>query len=92
MNIMFIILIITVSSLIVSFQVRVQLGQSRSSESCMARKALCNSKAVDDLGDQFRPAMRSGWLAYIKNVDGNAAPAATSCKVQGTLVVEDDDC
>jgi hypothetical protein len=23
------------------------------------------AKTVDDLGDQFRPAMRAGWLAYI---------------------------
>jgi hypothetical protein len=24
------------------------------------------AKKVDDLGDQFRPAMPTGWLAYIK--------------------------
>ena len=24
------------------------------------------AKTVDDLGDQFRPAMRAGWLAYIR--------------------------
>ncbi len=24
------------------------------------------AKTVDDLGDQFRPAMRAGWLSYIR--------------------------
>jgi hypothetical protein len=24
-------------------------------------------KTVDDLGDQFRPAMRAGWLSYIRH-------------------------
>ncbi len=25
------------------------------------------AKTVDDLGDQFRPAMRAGWLSYIRH-------------------------
>ena len=90
MNIMFIILIITVSSLIVSFQVRVQLSLPNHA---WQDKRAAIAKTVNDQEDQFRPAMRSGWLAYIKNAYGDAAPAATtSCKDQGTLVVEDDDC
>ena len=89
MNIMFIIIIITVPSLIVSVQVRVQLGLPNHA---WQDKRAAIAKTVDDLGDQFRPAMRSGWLAYIKNAYGDAAPAATSCKDHGTLVVEDDDC
>ena len=83
---MFILLIITVYSLIASFQVRVDLGLPNH------KRRAAIAKAVDDLGDQFRPAMRSGWLAYIRNAYGDAAPAATSCKDQGTSVVEDDDC
>ena len=32
---------------------------------------------VDALGDQFRPAMRAGWLSYIRTAyPENAAPAA----------------
>ncbi len=92
MNIMLIILIITVfsqTSLIVSFQVRVRFGLPNHA---WQDKRSAIAKTVDYLGDEFRPAMCSGWLAYIKNAYGNAAPAATSCKDQGTLVVEDDDC
>ena len=29
-------------------------------------KSAAIAKKVDDLGDQFRPSMRTGWLAYIK--------------------------
>ena len=43
------------------------------------------------MGDQFRPAMRTRWLADIKKAYGEVAPAAASCEDQGTLVVEDDD-
>ena len=83
--IMFILLIITVYSLIASFQVRVDLGLLNH------KKRSAIAKTVNDLGDQYRPAMHSCWLAYIKNAYGAAAPAATtSCK--DTLVVEDDDC
>ena len=92
MNIMLIIIIIIVSSLIVSlnsFQVRVQFGLPNHA---WQDKRAAIAKNVDDLGDQFHPAMRSGWLAYIKNAYGDAAPAATSCKDQGTLAVEDDGC
>ncbi len=82
MNIMFIIIIITVSSLIVYVQVRVQLVLPNHA---WQDKRAAIEKTVDNLGDQFRPAMRSGWLAYIKNAYGDAAPAATtSCKDQGT--------
>ncbi len=83
---MFILLIITVYSLIASFQVRVDLGPPNH------KKRAAIAKTVDDLGDQFRPARRIRWLAYIKKAYGDAVPAATSCEDQGTLVVEDDDC
>ena len=84
--IMFILLIITVYSLIASFQVRVDLGLPNH------KKRAAIAKTVDDLGDQFRTATRTHWLAYIKKAYGDAAPAATSREDQGTLVVEDDDC
>ncbi len=49
------------------------------------------AKKVDDLGDQFRPAMRTGWLAYIKKT--NSANAVQDCPALGLgeLVVADDD-
>ncbi len=83
---MFILLIITVYSLIASFQVRVDLGLVNHKR----RSAI--AKTVDDLGDQFRLAMRTRWLAYVKKAYGEVAPVAASCEDQGTLVVENDDC
>ncbi len=48
------------------------------------------AKTVDDLGDQFRPAMRAGWLSYIRQAyPDNAAPAAGPPVRQGTLVLPD---
>ena len=46
---------------------------------------------VDDLGDQFRPAMRTGWLAYIKKT--YSADAVQHCPALGQeeLVVADDE-
>ena len=46
------------------------------------------AKTVDDLGDQFRPAMRAGWLSYIRQAyPDDAAPAAGPPVGQGTLVL-----
>ena len=48
------------------------------------------AKNVDDLGDQFRPAMSAGWLSYIgKAYPDNATPAAGQPVGQGTLVLPD---
>ena len=83
---MFILLILTVYSLIASFQVRVDLGLRNH------KRHAAIAKTVDDLGDQIRPALRTRWLAYIKKAYVEVAPAAAFCEDQGTLVVEDDDC
>ena len=46
------------------------------------------AKTVDDLGDQFRPAMRAGWLSYIRKAyPGSDAPDAGP--PEGTLVLPD---
>jgi hypothetical protein len=46
------------------------------------------AKTVDDLGDQFRPAMRAGWLSYLRQTyPDNGAPAAGPPVGQGTLVL-----
>ncbi len=48
------------------------------------------AKTIDDLGDQFRPAMRAIWLSYIRQAyKDNTAPAAGQPVMQGTLVVPD---
>ncbi len=40
---------------------------------------------VDDLGDQFRPAMRMGWLAYIKKTYSSSADAVQHGPALGQL-------
>ncbi len=48
------------------------------------------AKTVDDLGHQFRPAMRAGWLAYIRMAYPDDASQAAGPPVgQGILVVTD---
>ena len=48
------------------------------------------AKNVDDLGDQFRPAMSAGWLSYIRKAyPGSDAPDAGPPVGQGTLVLPD---
>ncbi len=51
-------------------------------------KRVAIAKTVDDLGDQFRPAMRAGRLSYIRQAyPDDAAPAAGPPVGQGTLVL-----
>ncbi len=50
------------------------------------------AKKVDDLGDQFRLAMRTGWLAaYIKKTYSADAVQHGPALGQGELVVGDDE-
>ena len=57
-----------------------------------ANKRAAIAKQVDDMGDEFRPAMRKGWLAYITKTYA-ADPAVRTVSIgQGALVVADDDC
>ena len=49
------------------------------------------AQTVDALGDQFRPAMRAGWLAYIKKAYPEGVAKVTHSLGQGTLVVDDAD-
>jgi hypothetical protein len=52
------------------------------------RAAIANK--VDDLGAQFRPAMRTGWLSYISQAyQDDTAPAAGPPVGQGPLVLPD---
>ncbi len=45
---------------------------------------------VDSMGDQFRPAMRAGWLSYIRNAYPDGVATAGPAVGQGTLIVEDN--
>jgi hypothetical protein len=57
-------------------QVRVELGIAYH---VWQEKDAANAATVDALGDEFKPELRAGWLAYIRKTypDGPAAPAAT---------------
>jgi hypothetical protein len=66
-------------------QVRQDLGLA---DHVWQDKRAAIAKTVDDLGDQFRPAMRAGWLSYIRQAyPDDAAPAAGPPVGQGTLVL-----
>ena len=46
--------------------------------------------SVDNLGDEFRPAMRAGWLSYIRRAyPGDGAADAGPVVGEGTFVVQD---
>ncbi len=46
------------------------------------------AQSVDNLDDQFRPAMRAGWLSYI-SCEYPEDDTADACPVVGELVVQD---
>ncbi len=70
------------------FRVRVDLGLP---DHIWVDKRAAIAKKIDDLRDQFRPAMRTGWLAYIAKTyqiqDVSMGPALG----QDALIVPDDD-
>ncbi len=66
-------------------QVRVDLGHI----SMDKRTAI--AVRVDNLGDQFRPAMRTGWLVYIKKTYSADAVQHGPTLGQGKSVVGDDE-
>ena len=88
MSSIYVIVIIAIIVIIAYFrQVRADLGLP---DHVWVEKRAAIAKQVDDLGDQFRPAMRKGWLSYIQKtyaVDDDDCDAATG---QGELVVPDD--
>ena len=56
-----------------------------------ANKRAAIAKRVDDLGDEFRPAMRMGWLAYIRKTYAAASSVHTVAIGQGELILPDDE-
>ena len=73
------------------FQVRVDL--SLANHVCQDKRAAI-VLTVDSMGDQFRLAMRAGWLqvSYIRSNSPHHDGGATAGPAvgEGTLVVEDD--
>ncbi len=70
------------------WKVRVDLGLP---DHIWVDKRAAIAKKVDDLGDQFRPAMRTGWLAYIKKTYSADAVQHSPALGQGEWVVRDDE-
>ena len=70
------------------WQVRTDLGLP---DHVWVKKRAAIAKQVDDLGDQFRPAMRKGWLDYIQKTYVADADDYVAAIGQGDLVVPDDD-
>ena len=70
------------------FQVRQDLGLA---EHVWQDKRTLIAQSVDNLGDQFRPAMRAGWLSYIRRVYREEDGVAEVGLVvgEGALVVDD---
>ncbi len=65
---------------------------TRWSQSHFGGQRAAIAKRVDNLGDdQFRPAMRTGWLAYIKKTYSADAVQHGHALGQGELVVGDDE-
>ncbi len=57
-------------------QVRVELGIA---DHVWQEKRTAIAETVDALGDRFKPELRTGWLAYIRETypEGPVAPGAT---------------
>ena len=70
------------------FQVRIDLGIA---DHVWQDKRAEIAQTVEALGDQFRPAMRAGWLKYIQTAYAVRPASAASSTGQGTLIVGDDE-
>ena len=70
------------------WQVRVDLGLP---DHIWATKHAAIAKRVDDVGDQFSPAMRKGWLAYFEQTYAVDPDHYDGGIGQGDLVVPDDE-
>ncbi len=60
-------------------------------DSIWVDKRAAIAKRVEDVGDQFCPAMRNGWLAYIKKTYSADADEYEAVMGQGELIVPDDE-
>ena len=68
-------------------QLRVDLGIA---DHVWQEKRDAIAMTVNSLGDEFKPAMRAGWLAYIRKTYPDGAAAAVDAIREGTLVLDDD--
>ncbi len=84
----FIIILIILIILVMSFHSSLSTSGLRITSG--RRNGMPSPKTVDALGDEFEPAMRAGWLAYIRKTYPDGAAAAVDAIGEGTLVLDDD--
>ena len=46
------------------------------------------AQTVDELGDNFKPAVRAGWMAYISKAYPNGSASGRIAVGQGQLVID----
>ena len=46
------------------------------------------AQTVDELGDNFKPAVRSGWMEYIRKAYPNGSASGRIALGQGQLVID----
>ena len=46
------------------------------------------AQTVDELGDNFKPAVRAGWMAYIRKSYPNGSASGRIALGQGQLVID----
>ena len=46
------------------------------------------AQTVDELGDNFKPAMRAGWMAYIRKAYPDGSASGRIAVGQGQLVID----
>ncbi len=69
-------------------QIRADFGIS---DGILVNERAAIAKQVEDLGDQFRSAIRNRWLAYIKKTYSADADEYEAAMGQGELIVPDDE-
>ena len=68
-------------------QLRVDIGIE---DHVWQEKHYAIAMTVNSLDDEFKPAMRAGWLAYISKTYPDGAAAAVDAIGEGTLILDYD--
>ena len=79
--------IISIITILSFLQLRVDLGIV---DHVWQEKHNAIAMTVNSLGDEFKPAMSAGWLAYIRKTYPDGAAAAVDAIGEGTLVLDYD--
>ena len=67
------------------FQVRMELGIA---DHIWQDKSAAIAQTVDELGDNFKPAVRAGGMAYIRKAYPNGSASGRIALGQGQLVID----